>query len=338
MIECSWIENMISVETDGWTRPCCGEPNESARISKLETGILKSFNHPRLLFLKQELSSNGFSNRTDFACVRCRQLENLNQPSLRTNTPFLSTERKLKAIQFKLSNRCQLACAHCGPDLSSTWRKILEIKPHVKDEFQITENFLQELATLLPDLEYIKFTGGEPFLDPNHYKILEYLNQYDRKHCKLVYITNGLIRPRNNLWEGWKEVNCMVSVDGFEETYEWFRRGAVWNELIENIQYLRSTSNLSINYSVTPWTVNSYKDAKKYFSGTVFNHTLIVTPNYSSMINFPRHIATKYFTDFVDITSESGDIQVYRDFAKKWDSIWKTEGKSEKLFPWLIPE
>lgn len=39
-MKCAWLENMISVETDGWTRPCCGEPSQTARIAPVSKGIL----------------------------------------------------------------------------------------------------------------------------------------------------------------------------------------------------------------------------------------------------------------------------------------------------------
>ena len=175
-MKCAWIENMMSIETDGWTRPCCLETSNSARVSPIQDGILNAFNHPRLLDLRDNLK-NGYSEQTRHACNRCEQLESRGQPSMRTETYFSSATRELKILQFKMSNKCQLACAHCGPDRSSTWRKLLDIQPRVLDAFEVTDKFLEELVEILPNLEVLKFTGGEPFLDPNHWKILDHLKK-----------------------------------------------------------------------------------------------------------------------------------------------------------------
>jgi MoaA/NifB/PqqE/SkfB family radical SAM enzyme len=122
---------------------------------------------------------------------------------MRTETRLNHPTRELKILQFKMSNKCQLTCAHCGPDRSSGWAKLLNISPHVINAFEVTDIFLEELVKILPQLEVIKFTGGEPFLDPNHWKILEHLQSYDRSHCTLQYITNGISPARGELWHGW---------------------------------------------------------------------------------------------------------------------------------------
>jgi hypothetical protein len=337
MKSCAWVDNMISVETDGFTRPCCGETGNAARISHISSGIRTAFNHPKLLELKHNLDTEGYSSKTDHACYRCTQLENKNQHSLRTLTSHLSEKRELKAIQFKMSNKCQLTCAHCGPDRSSGWRKYLGISPHVINAFTVTDDLLQELAEILPDLDHIKFTGGEPFLDPAHYKILEFLSNYDRSHCKLVYITNGLIKPRLDLWKGWREVECSISIEGYDKTYEWFRRGATWAEINDSVPFFKEHSKASISYSMTPWTIADYAKTVAYWDMPVETFS-VVYPRTSSLHEFPRSIADLYWdpaTPYFDLTSDSGNLYQYKKWATEWDSKWNTPGLAEQLFPWL---
>lgn len=333
---CSWVDNMISVETDGYTRPCCGETGFSARISHINNGIMAAFNHDKLLRLKQNLDSEGFSAKTDHACYRCRQLEDKQQPSLRTLTNRLSEKRELKAIQFKMSNKCQLTCAHCGPDRSSGWRKYLNISPHVINSFTITEEFLSELVEILPNLDHIKFTGGEPFLDPAHYDILEFLSNYNRSHCKLVYITNGLVKPRVDLWKGWKEVECSVSIEGHEQTYEWFRRGATWEEINDSMNFLKLHSNLSISYAVTPWTIEDFENCKYYWNLPI-SPFAVIYPDRASLKKFPAHISNKYFLNlpFYNLASSQGNLKIFKDYAEEWDTKWNTPGLAKDLYPWL---
>ena len=334
-MKCAWLENYLVVETDGWTRPCCAEPSKEARISHISNGIQSSWNNSKLLQLRNDLS-NRYSDQTQPFCRRCEILENNNQSSMRTNTKFITQDRTLKTIQFKMSNKCQLTCAHCGPELSTGWKKFLNITPIASDSFKLTEEFLIELGELLPQLTCLKFTGGEPFLDPNHWKILEYLKQFDRKHCTLNYITNGISPFKSDLWEGWKSVDCTVSVDGFEESYEWFRRGSTWTELINGVSNLKEVSNVRINFAMTPYTMQDYYTAKNYW-GDIDTY-LVVHPIHASLFKFPRQIIEQLedYQNIPHVTAANGnDLDFYKNWAKMWDTKWNTIGWSNKLFWWM---
>jgi organic radical activating enzyme len=337
-VKCAWIENMMSIETDGFTRPCCLETDHEARISPITDGIIVAFNHPKLLKLREDLKK-GYSENTRSFCRRCEELEVNGNTSLRMTAKQMSETRQLKVLQFKMSNKCQLACAHCGPERSSGWAKIRNIKPHVINSFEVTDKFIDELKQLLPQLEVLKFTGGEPFLDPNHWKILEALKNTDRKHCKLEYITNGISPVREHLWEGWGEVKCSVSVDGFEKTYEWFRRGATWTELLHGVKKLNNICKVSVNYSVTPFTAEDYLKSKEFwkYSMTPFP---IVRPYHASLAKFPRSIIEQMPNyqeiPFWELTSTEGNqVTIYKKWAHFLDKKWNTPGLSEKLYWWL---
>jgi hypothetical protein len=332
MISCSWLENMMSVETDGWTRPCCLETDNAARISNISDGIRVAFNHPKLMQLREDLK-DGFSDKTRYACNRCANLESRGQDSMRTSTQFVSSTRELKVLQFKMSNKCQLACAHCGPDRSSTWRKLLDIQPRVLDAFEVTGTFLEELVEVLPNLEVLKFTGGEPFLDPNHWKILEHLKTVNRKHCKLQYITNGLVKPRYDLWDGWGSIECSVSADGFEETFEWFRRGASWPELVRSVTELENYSDITINYAITPYTIQTWDAANEFWKYKIDNY-LVVYPRSNSLFEFPKQLL-KETDPFYSSAADVGNINFYQQWATSWDNRWNTLGWSNQLFNWM---
>ena len=323
---------MMSVETDGWTRPCCLETDNAARISNISDGIRVAFNHPKLMQLREDLK-DGFSDKTRYACNRCANLESRGQDSMRTSTQFVSSTRELKVLQFKMSNKCQLACAHCGPDRSSTWRKLLDIQPRVLDAFEVTGTFLEELVEVLPNLEVLKFTGGEPFLDPNHWKILEHLKTVNRKHCKLQYITNGLVKPRYDLWDGWGSIECSVSADGFEETFEWFRRGASWPELVRSVTELENYSDITINYAITPYTIQTWDAANEFWKYKIDNY-LVVYPRSNSLFEFPKQLL-KETDPFYSSAADVGNINFYQQWATSWDNRWNTLGWSNQLFNWM---
>lgn len=333
MTSCAWLENMMSIETDGWTRPCCLETNNAARISKISDGITVAFNHPKLMQLRDDLK-DGFSDKTHYACNRCASLESRGQDSMRTTTQKVaSNDRELKVLQFKMSNKCQLTCSHCGPERSSGWRKLLNINPHVINSFEVTDEFLTELKDLLPGLEVLKFSGGEPFLDPRHWKILDALNDQNRNHCRLEYITNGLVVPQYNLWKGWGEVKCSVSADGYEETFNWFRRGANWNELVYSVKELEKHSDVSINYAITPYTFESWPTANEFWKYNVSPY-LVVYPNSNSFFEFPENLIDVGIP-FRSAAAKLGNVYFYKNWARSWDTKWNTEGWAERIFNWM---
>jgi organic radical activating enzyme len=235
-----------------------------------------------------------------------------------------------------MSNKCQLTCAHCGPELSTGWKKFLNITPIVSDGFEITEEFLEELVQLLPQLTSLKFTGGEPFLDPTHWKILDHLKKYDRSHCTLQYITNGVSPFRPKLWEGWKSVNCSVSVDGFQESYEWFRRGAKWIDVVNGVDGLKKYTNVSINFAMTPYTIQDYYAAKSFW-GTLDTY-LVVNPRHANLLSFPMKEIEQInnYQDIPHALSATGhDTVYYKKWALMWDLKWNTIGWANKLFWWM---
>lgn len=338
-MKCIWIENRISIETDGYTRPCCLETDHKARISRIDNGIVNAFNHDTLLRLRDNLKT-GYNAETKPFCYRCENLEIKGQPSLRTTSGIPDESRQLNYIQFKFSNQCQLACAHCGSDRSSTWAKIKGESPHVKKAFEITENFISELKELLPNLETLKFSGGEPFLQPDHWRMLEILKPLNRSHCKLEYITNGISPIRPDLWEGWKSISCSVSADGFEDSYEWFRRGSNWKTLLKNIDVLEKYSDVSINFAITPYTVGDYLKATEFWSSRyAFGAFAIVYPIHCNMLQFPmeqiQRLENYEKIPYTSGCNAAGDINIFKTWAIKSDEYWNTSGKATELFWWM---
>lgn len=325
------------VETDGYTRPCCLEPRESARLSPISSGIKNAWTDKKLIFLREELK-NGYSEKTRPWCSRCEKLEKAGSPSLRSSSP-IPIDTELKGLQFKLSNRCQLACAHCGPQLSSTWAKISK-SPIFIQEAVPKENhdlLINDLIDLLPTLSWIKFTGGEPWMDPLHWKILESVKSIDRSKCDLFYITNGLAKFDASLWEGWKSVNITVSVDGFEDTYNWFRRGANWDDLCIAVSELEKLNvKLDISYSITPWTIIDWKKSVNFWKYPVLP-TPIVYPWYVSLSSLKPGIldVPDDYPYYNLIGTEPVETTKLSAWAKGWDKKWNTAGWAEKLHPWI---
>jgi MoaA/NifB/PqqE/SkfB family radical SAM enzyme len=177
---------------------------------------------------------------------------------------------EIPTIELKLNNLCNLKCRMCHPMDSTAWNdwsKVkefykkegnimyaiieehdLENKPHL-DKFQDNPEWWASLEKLLPYFRRVEFAGGEPLMDPQHYRILDMLAPYGNQ-IEIKYATNLSMLGKSNrtVWEYWpkfKSVAVNVSIDGLGGSYEYIRGNASWSELVNNIKQIQTIPNIS---------------------------------------------------------------------------------------------
>ena len=177
---------------------------------------------------------------------------------------------EIPTMELKLNNLCNLKCRMCHPMDSTSWNDWSEIKDFYKKEnnimFQIVEEhnlerkpFLDKfqdspewwasLEKLLPYFRRVEFAGGEPLMDPQHYRILDMLKPYGHQ-IEIKYATNlsMLGKGDRNIYEYWphfKSIAVNVSIDGIGDSYEYVRGNADWITLINNIREIQKIPNIS---------------------------------------------------------------------------------------------
>lgn len=177
---------------------------------------------------------------------------------------------EIPTMELKLNNLCNLKCRMCHPMDSTSWndweqveefyekennimfhivkKHNLKEKPFL-DKFQDNEQWWSSLEKNLPYFRRVEFAGGEPLMDPQHYKILDMLAPYGDQ-IEIKYATNLTMLGKSNrtIWEYWpkfKSVAVNVSIDGIGQSYEYIRGNASWAELIHNIKQIQTISNIS---------------------------------------------------------------------------------------------
>jgi sulfatase maturation enzyme AslB (radical SAM superfamily) len=223
---------------------------------------------------------------------------------------------ELPTIEIKINNLCNLKCRMCNPLDSTQWRdwssvvefyreennylvdavaKLgLDKRPHI-DLFVEKTDFWENLEKLLPYFRRVEFAGGEPLMDPSHYRILDMLAPYG-KDIELKYATNGTVlgikggRTIHDYWPKFKSVKVNVSIDGIHEVYNYIRSGGNFKTVEENIKIIKSMSN--VPYVVGAFTVQAgnvmqLDRAIEYFlneMGIVF---------YSHRVNYPNVLSAQ---------------------------------------------
>jgi MoaA/NifB/PqqE/SkfB family radical SAM enzyme len=234
---------------------------------------------------------------------------------------------EIPTIEIKLNNLCNLKCRMCNPTDSTSWNdwdqvedfyvkennfivaniKNLNLtkKPYL-DKFEDNPNWWASFEKLLPYFRRVEFAGGEPLMDPQHYRILDMLAPYGDQ-IEIKYATNLSMLGKSNrtVWEYWpkfKSVAVNVSIDGIADSYEYVRGNASWAELINNIKQVQTIPNVSRIVGAVAVQVSNVlvlDKMIKYFLddlGIVFYTNMVQYPNVLSAQCLPldlRDLAIK---------------------------------------------
>jgi wyosine [tRNA(Phe)-imidazoG37] synthetase (radical SAM superfamily) len=145
--------------------------------------------------------------------------------------------RTLKVIR-DISNKCNLRCRMCHFSFDTVFQR--------EASYTSPADFERIAASALPIAHTLFLSAAnEPLMSPHFTKILAIAAQYSVP--KLLFLTNAqLLTPRiaDALLEaGVTEVQ--ISIDGAtKETYEYIRRGARFDRLTRNLEYLTEQKRL----------------------------------------------------------------------------------------------
>jgi sulfatase maturation enzyme AslB (radical SAM superfamily)/tetratricopeptide (TPR) repeat protein len=165
-------------------------------------------------------------------------------------------------IIFRLSNVCNLMCVMCNGTLSHRIRKEREKLPPLPPP-PYDEKFFQEMEETLPNVRYVEFYGGEPFLVKEHLRILDILEKTGAK-TEIYVNTNGTaITPRiKGYIERLNFVKIAVSVDAIHEDIHARQRVGIHHDVcMENLKWmldLRARKKIWIGLNTTETRFNWY--------------------------------------------------------------------------------
>ena len=241
---------------DGRVMPCClGNPDHP--LGHLDQGLKGTWNNENYKSLRRQMLSN---EPTPDQCQRCYSFDKAGTESLRktanrkfghhlaealTHTDPDGTyhEFKLRYVDFRYSNLCNLRCRSCCHELSSSWHDE-SVKLYGKGGVPVlikpkNLGYLDELVEVLPFVESVYFAGGEPLLQPEHYFLLRKLKEIGNTDVDFSYATNFtmLFSTKYDVlkhWEGFKSVELMASVDGTHKRGDLMRKDQEWDTIVAN--------------------------------------------------------------------------------------------------------
>lgn len=267
--------NHLSIEPNGGVSPCC---NTSA------TKVLGNSNIDSLgsLFAGKELKKfrqHFLDDSTPLPpeCYQCQKIEEAGNLSLRQTSAKMyprhsiqeNEKLPLRYLGLRFDNTCNLKCRICFPNLSSAW--VSDYKALGRDvpkgplkAFSSKEHFLSQTDEALNTVTQIYVAGGEPFLSPLLYLMLEELKNRGRANqVELAFNTNATItqykgKSLESFFEGFKKVTLGVSLDGVYQQAEFLRHGTTWHTFDSTIKTYQSWQNVDVFISPTLGNLNLF--------------------------------------------------------------------------------
>lgn len=331
----------ISIEASpmGTARPCCLAQEEITddngnKFQLTQVTLADIYKSKYMQTLRQQFR-RGEKPET---CNRCWKEENAGRDSKRiysklrfkefTETKTVDeldtlidwqndTPDQLWFIDLKLGNICNLKCRICGSWSSSKWAaeemdylpKNVDKKTHIAYAWlkqgrwpQESSAFWENLKTLLPQIKYFEFTGGEPWLIEEHWELLRHaVNTGDSKHIDIHYNTNATVNclgvEKSALWNHFGRVDIAFSVDNVDDRFEYERYGAKWddaNEIIDGIHFAKHVDSPNITTQLC-FTINIqnvyYLDELLAWAGTKSFDSV-----YFNMLHSPSHMNIQNLT------------------------------------------
>jgi sulfatase maturation enzyme AslB (radical SAM superfamily) len=312
-----WIH--LYVHPTGDVLPCCTSwiGNDHSVIGTVDTPLEELFNRP---FIKQlRLDMLNEVSRPD-VCTKCyikdrsgvesnRQQSNIRFKNIIEDLKSQTTangfvEPKLKFWDIRFSNLCNLKCRSCNPALSSSIAvernlPVIKIKDVSKDN-DILKNQYSEVTD-------IYFAGGEPLIMSEHYEVLEKLIDLGRSDQITINYSSNVtnLKYKNkdiiSLWNQFKQVSVIASIDAYGSRAEYIRHGVKWNQIEDNLRTLvglhRTDSNFNLGYSATVSILNIWHltDLHNYLIekdllDNNFMFTPLILPPHLSITNLPNDI------------------------------------------------
>ena len=338
----------LEIDVNGGASPCCLYKGSVPNV-KVYKDSLKDIQDSQYM---EDLRTKFKNGERPNGCSNCWAEEDAGKTSKRMNSIYKmkkslqnwTTESKpaLKFIDFKLGNVCNLKCRICGSWSSSKWAQE-EIDYDDKNSTAIQNlreggwpkqypKFFDDVKEYLADTEFFEFTGGEPFMIKNHFKILEHcVEKGFAKNIDIHYNTNGTQLPPKEifeLWKNFKRVEIAFSIDDVGDQFEYQRHPAKWKEVNYNLNQFKAqkTDNIEFQICSTINIFNIFSLAKlalwvRQFAPRFFYVNTCFDPDVFNIQTLPKQIKNIVNSRYSNLKDFEGTLRYMNSADRDSDTI-----------------
>jgi len=264
-------------------------------------------------------------------------------------------------VEVSFGNVCNFKCSYCAPHISSQWME--EIERHgpyptthnfnnltwIKQQNQMpipnnqenpyVDAFWAWFPTMYKELKYFRITGGEPLLNKNTFKVLDYIIANPNPDLEVAINTN--MNPPEELFDKFleklkiifnekkvKQIKLFTSAEAHGKQSEYIRHGMDYNLWLKNIHRvyeeipgfqftIMSTYNLLSVTSYIPF-LQDVLDIKKKYGTTEYNPLLLDIP----YLRYPEHQTIFLFDEEqLDMMKEQVTFMYENLESKEWELL-----------------
>ena len=200
--------------------------------------------------IRDQLEKAGFKEKKDFCDSRIFE-----------GVYFIQKENKvyLYRTDISITPRCNLRCKNCNMFMpyykNPCHRSFEDVKQDIDTYFKWVDN-----------LHIFNILGGEPFLHPDIYKIIEYVcKNYYEKIEKIELFSNGTVRLKEELLLLLKKYNISIQISDYSNKIEALKQKIqLFIKDLEkyDVKYRRNINNEWLNFGIPSMIRNNKTDEK----------------------------------------------------------------------------
>ena len=236
----------------------------------------------------------------------------------------------IRYLDFTISNKCNLACIHCNPFVSTGWtkdgKKLNREKPDYWKQAQIGYHGVEDMAFLdnlfadpeyFRNLQWVALRGGEPLYDESCKAILQwFIDQGLAKNIMLDISTNATVFDNDfqEIFKHFKHIELLISIEAVDELYSVVRGGSyTFEQLEENIEKFYTYDNIEVVFAVTVMLTNvfgldkvwNWFKEKHMHRASISMSNVVVNPTYLNIAYMPEVLKYIMYDKLLQIPDQS---------------------------------
>lgn len=253
--------------------------------------------------------------------------EDVKRGSIKNNA---TSKPDIRYLDFTISNKCNLACLHCNPFVSTGWTKDgkklnkeapdyweqAKIGYHGVTDMQFLDNLFAD-PDYFRNLQWVALRGGEPLYDESCKAILQwFIDQGLSKNIMLDISTNATVFDKDfqEIFKHFKHIELLISIEAVDELYSIIRGGKyTFKELENNIEKFYTYNNIEVVFAVTVMSTNIFGLDKvwKWFKekhehrASISMSNVVVNPSYLNIAYLPEELKYIMYDKLLQIPDRS---------------------------------
>lgn len=288
----------MTIDPKGWINLCCNVTDREhfgVTISQIDD-LTDFFVSSQYKKVRDQVKNVGIENIDGDICRVCRLAREggyraeIDTYDLKTRRKYFEpVPTKIRYLEVTTSNTCNQTCVMCSSYFSTKW-KSLESSFHNMDldldrgegtdTFMMSEDDINKIMKILPDLKMLQIKGGEPFADKRNLRIARELAKVN-PDCELT-ITSNFQKVSDEWFEVLSQLNNVcagASIDGIGQTFNWIR-GGDFDEVENNLLRFKNEVKpkaLNVNSCISVYNIFQMKEMWERYKGFNYNNYNVVT-------------------------------------------------------------